>query len=89
MSGDPASGLTLRVTNGLPTSPDDPAANPAAGPSVGHVPGAGLVQGAGLVPGAGLGLIGIRERAQLSGGRLTYGPDGLGCFVVEAWLPWA
>lgn len=88
VSGDPASGLTLRATNGLPTSPDDPAANPAAGPSVGHVPGAGLVQGAGLVPGAGLGLIGIRERAQLSGGRLTYGPDGLGCFVVEAWLPW-
>ncbi len=40
------------------------------------------------VPGAGLGLIGIRERAQLSGGRLAYGPEE-GCFVVDAWLPWA
>ena len=39
------------------------------------------------VPGAGLGLIGVRERVGLAGGRVTYGPDG-STFRLEAWLPW-
>lgn len=39
-------------------------------------------------PGAGLGLVGLTERAELRGGRLTYGRDG-STFVVHAWIPWA
>jgi len=49
------------------------------------------------VPGSGLGLVGLTERAELVGGRLSYGAeadpasrDGRGAaFVLEAWLPWA
>ncbi|MEI2714702.1 MAG: histidine kinase [Nocardioides sp.] len=37
--------------------------------------------------GSRLGLIGLRERAQLSGGRLTHTSQG-GQFVLEGWLPW-
>lgn len=39
-------------------------------------------------PGAGLGLIGLAERAVLSGGRLEHHHDGR-TFVVQGWLPWA
>ena len=39
-------------------------------------------------PGAGLGLIGLRERAELRGGRLEQRTDG-STFVLEAWLPWS
>ncbi|UMG91653.1 histidine kinase [Nocardioides sp. TF02-7] len=43
-------------------------------------------------PGAGLGLVGLAERAQLRGGRLTHGVEqpvgGPPAFVVRAWLPW-
>jgi signal transduction histidine kinase len=39
-----------------------------------------------LVPGAGAGLIGMRERADLVGGRLTAGPGGTG-WCVHAELP--
>jgi signal transduction histidine kinase len=38
-------------------------------------------------PGAGLGLIGLRERTELRGGRLQHGRDR-GTFVLRAWLPW-
>jgi signal transduction histidine kinase len=41
-----------------------------------------------LPPSSGLGLVGLTERAELSGGRLAYGAQG-GQFVVSAWLPWA
>jgi signal transduction histidine kinase len=40
------------------------------------------------VPGSGQGLIGLTERATLTGGRLEHGPEGDGGFVVRAWLPW-
>ena len=40
-----------------------------------------------LVPGAGLGLLGLRERVELVGGRLTTGPQPDG-FLVQADLPW-
>jgi signal transduction histidine kinase len=40
------------------------------------------------VPGAGLGLIGLAERAELSGGHLEHFTDVQGDFVVDAWLPW-
>jgi signal transduction histidine kinase len=39
-------------------------------------------------PGAGLGLIGLTERAQLSGGRLEHHRED-GRFVLRAWIPWA
>ncbi|MFI5692151.1 sensor histidine kinase [Kribbella sp. NPDC051586] len=41
-----------------------------------------------LLPGAGAGLVGLRERVQLVGGRLTTGPTTQGGWRVEAWLPW-
>lgn len=38
--------------------------------------------------GSGMGLLGLAERAVLSGGQLSYGTDRSGRFVVRAWLPW-
>jgi len=40
------------------------------------------------VPGAGLGLIGLGERVQLSGGRLDHGRDDDGTFRLRARIPW-
>ncbi|MFI6012257.1 sensor histidine kinase [Streptomyces sp. NPDC051243] len=40
------------------------------------------------VPGSGQGLIGLTERATLTGGRLEHGPTADGGFEVRAWLPW-
>lgn len=39
-------------------------------------------------PESGLGLIGLAERAELTGGRLSHRMGGGGEFVLEAWLPW-
>jgi signal transduction histidine kinase len=60
-------------------------------------PGAGLTAEVGnavppglpaeAVPGAGVGLVGLRERVDLAGGRLEHGRAG-GDFVLRAWLPW-
>ncbi len=58
--------------------------NPAEGVSL--VVSNPLTADAGL-PGSGLGLVGLRERAQMTGGRLVAGVDN-GRFVVRAWLPW-
>lgn len=44
--------------------------------------------GPSATPGAGLGLIGLAERVELRGGRLTSGRRG-GRFEVRAWIPWA
>ncbi|MGP3636554.1 sensor histidine kinase [Streptomyces sp. 24-1644] len=41
------------------------------------------------VPGSGQGLIGLTERATLTGGHLGHGPEPDGGFGVRAWLPWA
>jgi signal transduction histidine kinase len=49
--------------------------------------GNALVRG-GTIPGAGAGLVGLRERVQLAGGRLEHGPTPAGRFMVRAWLPW-
>ncbi|MFE0734936.1 sensor histidine kinase [Streptomyces sp. NPDC058855] len=40
------------------------------------------------VPGSGQGLIGLTERAALTGGRLEHGPAPDGGFALHAWLPW-
>ncbi len=40
------------------------------------------------MPGAGLGLVGLRERAVLRGGRLEHHTDH-GVFELRAWIPWA
>jgi signal transduction histidine kinase len=48
------------------------------------MPGAGRLE---AVPGAGLGIVGLRERAQLVKGTLTAERER-GDFVVRAWLPW-
>ena len=39
-------------------------------------------------PGAGLGLIGLAERAELSGGSLEHAFTPEGDFVVRSWFPW-
>lgn len=44
--------------------------------------------GASRLPGAGLGLVGLRERAELRGGRLDQRVEG-SSFVLEGWIPWA
>jgi signal transduction histidine kinase len=40
------------------------------------------------IPGTGAGLLGLAERATLSGGRLEHGLDEHGDFRLRAWLPW-
>jgi signal transduction histidine kinase len=40
------------------------------------------------IPGGGSGLVGLAERATLSGGQLVHGLDEDGDFRLRAWLPW-
>jgi signal transduction histidine kinase len=40
------------------------------------------------LPGSGTGLVGLTERATLSGGHLEHGFDDDGDFRLHAWLPW-
>ena len=47
-----------------------------------------LAAGAAEIPGSGTGLVGLAERAALSGGRLEHGLDEHGDFRLSAWLPW-
>ena len=49
--------------------------------------GATDIPGSGI-PGSGTGLVGLAERAALSGGRLEHGLDEHGEFNLRAWLPW-
>ena len=41
-----------------------------------------------VIPGAGQGLIGLRERTVIAGGRLEHGRTRAGDFRLAAWLPW-
>jgi signal transduction histidine kinase len=50
--------------------------------------GNALRAGRPLLPGSGTGLVGLRERVQLAGGRLDHGPTAAGEFQLRAWLPW-
>jgi signal transduction histidine kinase len=47
-----------------------------------------LAGGGAAIPGSGTGLVGLAERAALSGGRLEHGLDEQGDFRIRAWLPW-
>ena len=47
-----------------------------------------LATGEPKIPGTGAGLLGLTERATLSGGRLEHGFDEHGDFRLHAWLPW-
>ena len=47
-----------------------------------------LATGESKIPGTGAGLLGLTERATLSGGRLEHGLDEHGNFRLHAWLPW-
>jgi signal transduction histidine kinase len=47
-----------------------------------------LAAGEAEIPGSGMGLVGLSERATLSGGRLEHGLDEHGDFRLRAWLPW-
>jgi signal transduction histidine kinase len=47
-----------------------------------------LATGEPEIPGAGTGLVGLAERATLSGGRLEHGLGENGDFRLRAWLPW-
>ena len=47
-----------------------------------------LAAGRTAIPGSGTGLVGLGERAALSGGRLEHGRDQDGDFRLRAWLPW-
>jgi signal transduction histidine kinase len=49
---------------------------------------AGPEQLADRIPGAGSGLVGLRERMDLIGGRLEHGETPDGEFRLHAWLPW-
>ena len=51
-----------------------------------HGAGVPVAVGAGALPGGGYGLTGMRERAELLGGRLEAGPTDDG-FSVHLWLP--
>lgn len=44
--------------------------------------------GTSAAPGAGLGLVGLAERVELRGGRLSHRVDG-GAFDLIAWVPWS
>ena len=51
-------------------------------------PAPALARGATEIPGSGTGLVGLAERAALSGGRVDHGFDRRGDFYLRAWLPW-
>ncbi|WP_261719827.1 histidine kinase [Streptomyces sp. FZ201] len=72
----PGAEVTVTVTGALGDGLDIRVRNPA--PEHDAAP----------VPGSGQGLIGLTERATLTGGRLEHGPTPDGGFEVRAWLPW-
>jgi signal transduction histidine kinase len=60
----------------------------AAGPGVDvWVRNPSRVGGRTTTPGAGLGLVGLRERAELAGGRIDVSQEREG-FALHGWLPW-
>ncbi|MEU4835509.1 histidine kinase [Streptosporangium sp. NPDC023615] len=80
VTGNPAGRLAVEVRNTPPPGPVP------GGDDDGSRSGGGRGDG-GRGGGGGQGLIGLAERARLTGGALTAGPAD-GGFRVRAWLPW-
>ena len=89
----------LRIVQEALTNARKHAASAAVDLRVDGAPGEGLAieahnkapvaaAGATEIPGSGTGLVGLAERATLSGGHLEYGRDEHGDFHLRAWLPW-
>jgi signal transduction histidine kinase len=89
----------LRIVQEALTNAHKHAASAAVALRVDGAPGEGLAieahnkapvvaAGAPEIPGSGTGLVGLAERATLSGGRLEHGRDEHGDFHLRAWLPW-
>ncbi|MDQ0951257.1 hypothetical protein QFZ24_005180 [Streptomyces phaeochromogenes] len=96
LEGGPETGLTIRVTNPLePSVPAGPvrdsARDPERGPAQDSVPNSTPNPAPGpvpkSVPGSGQGLIGMRERVDLVGGRLRHRTTPTD-FHLDVWLPW-
>jgi len=71
--------VVVSVVGSPSTGVDITLRNPARSQAVTH--------NGGPTPGAGLGLVGLRERAKLAGGRLETRRDS-GSFELHGWLPW-
>jgi signal transduction histidine kinase len=89
----------LRIVQEALTNAHKHAASAAVDLRVDGAPGKGLTieahnkapaaaAGAPEIPGSGSGLVGLAERAMLSGGHLEHGRDEHGDFHLRAWLPW-
>ena len=89
----------LRIVQEALTNARKHAASAAVDLRVDGAPGEGLTieahnkvpvvaDGAPEIPGSGTGLVGLAERAMLSGGHLEHGRDEHGDFHLRAWLPW-
>jgi signal transduction histidine kinase len=89
----------LRIVQEALTNAHKHAASAAVDLRVDGAPGEGLTieahnkapvvaAGAPEIPGSGTGLVGLAERATLSGGHLEHGRDERGDFHLRAWLPW-
>jgi signal transduction histidine kinase len=89
----------LRMVQEALTNAHKHAASAAVDLRVDGAPGEGLTieahnkapvaaAGATQIPGSGTGLVGLAERATLSGGHLEHGRDEQGDFHLRAWLPW-
>jgi signal transduction histidine kinase len=89
----------LRIVQEALTNARKHAASAAVDLRVDGAPGEGLTieahnkapfaaAGAPEIPGSGTGLVGLAERATLSGGHLEHGRDERGDFHLRAWLPW-
>ncbi|GHB76042.1 two-component sensor histidine kinase [Streptomyces umbrinus] len=85
---DPGQGPTQgsvpnAITDSIPNSTPDSVPGPVGAPAPTSVPG----PAANLVPGSGQGLIGMRERVDLAGGRLRHRTTPTD-FHLDVWLPW-
>jgi len=78
VTGSPDDGVDIRIRNPARTH---------GGATPGISSGQAVRMSATAMPGAGLGLVGLGERALLSGGRLETVCNG-GMFELHGWLPW-
>ncbi|MEV7612699.1 histidine kinase [Streptomyces sp. NPDC089799] len=87
VSGGPGDGLTVRVSNPLRGGVSGGASFAAAGAASDGASGPSTAAAGTAPAGGGQGLVGLAERARLTGGRCAHGTAD-GEFVISAWLPW-